>query len=130
MIAILGVLALPPLAGGQIDCVSPVLKLPAECGVITDMSGEPIPNATVTVGFADVGTSTTSDVRGRWGFLANTKESGWLRVEARGFRKERFEYVTRGKSIQACKKPVYIRLVVGEGCPVVTLNPKQGIRKY
>jgi hypothetical protein len=94
------------------------------------MSGEPIAHAKVSVGVGDVGSSTTTDAKGRWGFLSDTTDSGWIEIEAKGFRSERFEYYTTGKSSQVCKKPVYIRLIVGaDSCPVVTMNAKHGIKK-
>jgi len=130
-ILLIPLLLMPCLcADSQVDCVSPKLKLPAACGVVTDMSGQPIPGARVSVGAADVGSFATTDEKGRWGFLSDEKMAGWMRVEAKGFRTAEFQYVTEGKSVQVCKRPVYIRIFVGlEGCPVVTMNAKQGIKR-
>ena len=114
----------------QVDCVSPTLKLPSECGIVTDMRGAPIAGATVSEGLGDVGSFVKTDERGRWGFLSDEKRSGWLRVEAKGFRTAEFKYSTTGKSINACHRPVYIRLVTGlDGCPVATLHENEGIKK-
>jgi hypothetical protein len=115
----------------QVDCIGqPKVKLKMECGVITDLSGEPISGATVSVGVADVGSFVKTDESGRWGFLSETRRSGWLQVEAPGFTPFRFNYVTTGKSTTVCKEPVYVRLAIaGVSCPVVTTNAKSGIKR-
>ena len=116
--------------GAQVDCVSPKLTLPSECGIVTDMHGVPITGATVSVGLGDVGSFVKTDEHGRWGFLSDEKNFGWLTVEATGFETARFKYSTKGKSTNACRRPVYIRLIVGlDGCPVATLHENEGIKK-
>ncbi len=123
-------LMLCSVADSQVDCVSPKLKLPAACGVVTDMSGEPIHGAQVSVGVADVGSFVTTDTKRQWGFLSEETMAGWMRVEAKGFQTAEFQYVAKGKSVQVCKKPVYIPILAGvEGCPVAVMNAKQGIKR-
>ena len=117
------------IAGAQIDCVYPALKVPNACGVVTDPDGQPIRGAEVSTDAIETKPSTTTDGLGRWSLVLPAKSSGWVQVRVNGFQMGTLRIVTQKASSSVCKKPIYVRLVVGEGCTVATMKPKQGIKK-
>ena len=114
------------------------------CGVVTDLTGEPVEKATVTAMFGDASTSEETDKAGQWNF-GHGVGPHWVRVEGRGLQTFDFEYEDKDgqKSGGAdntaflsrvrgepCANPIYVRLApLNHKRGLVTLDAAKGIHK-
>ena len=114
------------------------------CGVVTDLTGEPVEKATVTAMFGDASTSEETDKAGNWNF-GHGVGPHWVRVEGRGLQTFDFDYVDKeGQKIggadntaflsrvrgEPCANPIYVRLApLNHKRGLVTLDAAKGIHK-
>ena len=119
--------------------VAPVL-----CGIVTDLTGQPVAKATVAAMWADFGTSQQVDELGRWSFGANAGPH-WMRLESEGFETFIFDFVDQADPKdngadkpafipsphgKACTKPIYVRLApANSNVGFVTLDLNKRISK-
>jgi len=114
------------------------------CGVVTDLTGEPVEKATVTAMFGDSSTSEETDKAGNWNFGRGVGPH-WVQVEGRGLQTFEFDYVdkegqksggadntaflSRPKG-EPCAAPIYVRLApLNRKRGLVTLDAAKGIHK-
>ncbi len=114
------------------------------CGVVTDLTGEPVEKATVTAMFGDSSTSEETDKAGNWNFGRGVGPH-WVQVEGRGLQTFEFDYVdkegqksggadntaflSRPKG-EPCAAPIYVRLApLNHKRGLVTLDAAKGIHK-
>jgi len=123
--ALAGILSLMPL--GELSAntyiCSPVRLKPLHCarGMVVDISGGPVDDATVTI-FRD-GTAAAvvhGQEDGKFSFDALQPGSYELQVEALGFQTFRFPIVI-AKPQAKCSRALRVKLVFGSGCPGVWL---------
>ena len=114
------------------------------CGVVTDLTGEPVEKATVTAMCGDASTSEETDKAGQWNFGRGVGPH-WVHVEGRGLQTFEFDYVdkegqksggadntaflSRPKG-EPCAAPIYVRLApLNHKRGLVTLDAAKGIHK-
>ena len=114
------------------------------CGVVTDLTGEPVEKATVTAMFGDSSTSEETDKGGNWNFGRGVGPH-WVQVEGRGMQTFEFDYVDKeGQKIggadntgflstpkgEPCANPIYVRLApMNHKKGLVTLDASKGVHK-
>jgi hypothetical protein len=142
--SILLVIAFAALAVSAARAARPRITTAGLCGVVTDLEGMPIANATVSAMFADFGTSQQTDDGGRWNFGRGAGPH-WMKVEDDGFHTFLFDYVDKENEKsngadnpaflqkpkdKSCLTPIYVRLApVYRKAGMVTLNPSKGVHK-
>jgi len=88
------------------------------CGVVTDLTGEPVEKATVTAMFGDSSTSEETDKGGNWNFGRGVGPH-WVQVEGRGM-----------QTFEPCANPIYVRLApMNHKRGLVTLDASKGVHK-
>jgi len=114
------------------------------CGVVTDLTGEPVEKATVTAMFGDSSTSEETDKGGNWNFGRGVGPH-WVQVEGRGMQTFEFDYVDKEgqksggadntaflsrRRGEPCVNPIYVRLApLNHKRGLVTLDASKGIHK-
>jgi hypothetical protein len=126
------------------DAERPRIAAAGLCGVVTDLTGEPVEKATVTAMFGDSSTSQETDKAGNWSFGRGAGPH-WVQIEGRGFQTFEFDYVDKeGQKIggadntaflsrpkgEPCANPIYVRLApLNHKRGLVTLDASKGIHK-
>ena len=119
--AALGALSICCFAKADV-CVEPRIRSAEACGVVLDNFGEPIPNVRVALASKEKSTSTTTDSKGLFR-LSEFEGSGVsVKADAPGFRSASTT-VESVKAAKACKRPMYVQLLVGYGgCTMISLK--------
>ena len=130
LVGLFAIFALSLSVIAQEECSAPKIAAQSQCGVVTDLKGSPIQGAKVAVMWADVGSSTKTNMKGEWGFLSKGKRQGWILVDAHGFQPLHFDYSTSKDSTGKCEQPIYIRLApAGSSCgSIATVDSKKGLQ--
>ena len=103
-------------------CVEPRIRSAEACGVVLDNFGEPIPNVRVTFASKEKSTSTTTDSKGLFRLSEFEGSAVSVKAEAPGF-KSASTTVESVKAAKACKRPMYVQLLVGYGgCTMISLK--------